>query len=74
MTISLRLDQNEADLVKSYANMHGVSVSELLRKSVLEKIEDEYDLRIFEQSLAEYNENPVTYSFEDVVKELGLDV
>lgn len=74
MTISLRLEESEADIVKAYANMHGVSVSELLRKSVLEKIEDEYDLRAFEQALVEYKENPVTYSFEDVVKELGLDV
>lgn len=74
MTISLRLTQSESELIKAYADMHGVTVSELLRKSVLERIEDEHDLKAYEAAMAEYRRNPITYSFEDVERELGLDV
>ena len=52
--------------------MNGISVSELLRKSVLERIEDEFDLKAYEKAMEEYRANPVTYSLEDVMKELEL--
>ena len=53
--------------------MHGMSVSELMRESVLERIEDEYDLKVYEEAMAEFKANPVTYSFDEVIAELGLD-
>ncbi len=74
MTISLRLSPNESELIKAYADMHGITVSELLRKSVLERIEDEHDLKAYEAAIADYRKNPISYSFEDVERELGLDV
>nr|WP_316612383.1 DUF6290 family protein [uncultured Ruminococcus sp.] len=40
MTISLRLNTADSELVKAYAEMYGISVSELLRRSVMERIED----------------------------------
>ncbi len=72
MTISMRLNDNDSKLIKAYADMHGLTVSELMRESVLDRIEDEYDLKIFEEAMAEYKDNPVTYSLEDVAKELDL--
>ncbi len=72
MTISLRLNEQDTDLIKSYAALQNVSVSELIRRIVLERIEDEYDLKEYEKALAEYKANPVTYSLDDVEKELGL--
>ena len=72
MTISMRLNDNDSKLIKAYADMHGLTVSELMRESVLDRIEDEYDLKIFEEAMAEYKDNPVTYSREDVAKELDL--
>lgn len=36
MTISLRLNNEDSELIKAYANMNGLTVSELLRRSVLE--------------------------------------
>lgn len=72
MTISLRLSERDGDLFKRYADMNGISVSELVRQSVLSRIEDEFDLQLYDQALAEYRDNPVTYSLADVEKELGL--
>lgn len=72
MTISLRLNNEDTMLFKKYAEMNGISVSELVRQSVLERIEDEYDLTVYEKAMEEYRKNPVTYTLDEVKKELGL--
>ncbi len=72
MTFSLRLSDQDSALIKKYAELKKVSVSELLRQSVMERIEDEYDLKLYEKAMAEFEKNPVTYSLDEVEKELGL--
>lgn len=72
MTISVRLNQEETDLFKTYAELNNLSLSDMIRNAVLEKIEDEYDLKCYEEAIKEYQKNPVTYSLEEVEKELGL--
>lgn len=72
MIISLRLNKTESDLFKKYAEINGISVSELIRRAVLEKIEDEYDLKVYRQALAEFQKHPITYSLKEVERELGL--
>lgn len=72
MTMSIRLNNEERDLFKAYAAMHGITVSELVRQSVMERIEDEHDLKLAEKAYKEYLADPVTFSHADVKKELGL--
>ncbi len=72
MTISLRLNEDDTMLIKKYAEMNQISVSELIRQSVMEKIEDEYDLDLFAKAMAEHKKNPVSYSLSEVERELGL--
>ncbi len=59
-------------LFKNYAQMNGITISELVRQSVIERIEDEYDLEAYEKAIAEYKANPKTYSLDEVEEELGL--
>ena len=73
MTISLRLNNADTMLFKKYAELNGITISELVRQSVIERIEDEYDLEAYEKAIAEYKKNPVTYSHEEVAKMLELD-
>ncbi len=70
MTFSLRLSDADSELFREYATLNGISMSELIRRSVLERIENEYDLELYRKASAEYRDNPVTYSLEDVEKEL----
>ena len=72
MTISLRLNDEDTVLFKKYAELNGITVSELLRQSVIERIEDEYDLNAYKEAMAEFKKNPVTYSIDEVEKELVL--
>lgn len=72
MTISLRLSDEDTLLIKKYAELNKISVSDLIRQTVMERIENEYDLEMFNKAMTEYRNNPITYSLDDVEKELGL--
>lgn len=72
MAISLRLNDADTMLIKKYAKMNGMSVSDLVRQSVLSRIEDELDLKAYEAALAEYRANPIVYTMDEMEKELGL--
>ena len=52
MTISLRLADKDTQLIKAYAALHGMTVSELVRDAVMERIEDEYDLKAYDEAAA----------------------
>ncbi len=73
MTISVRLNEKDAELIKTYAKMNDISLSDLIRDAVIEKIEDEYDLKSFKKALEEYQKDSTTYSLEDVKRELELE-
>ena len=72
MTISLRLNEEDTMLIKKYAEINNISISDLFRQAVLERIEDEYDLQAYNKAIKEYEANPVTYSHDEVGKMLGL--
>lgn len=72
MIISLRLNDREGDLFRRYAEMNGLTVSDLVRQSVMARIEDEYDLNAYDAAMAAYLADPVTYSLDEVERELGL--
>ena len=73
MDISLRLNNKDAQLIKSYADSKRISVSEAVRQAVIERIEDELDLKAYNEALDEYKKNPVTYSLEEIERELDLN-
>ena len=52
MTISLRLSEEDAKLIKDYAKINNISVSDLIRQAVIEKIEDEIDLAAYNRAAA----------------------
>lgn len=72
MTVSLRLNEEEERLIKKYAEIKNMSLSELFRNALIEKIEDEYDLKSYKKAVEEYKKNPKTYTLEEVKKELGI--
>ena len=72
MTISVRLSDKDTELIKAYADMNNISLSDLIRNAVLEKIEDEYDLECYKKAMGEYKKNPKTYTIDEARKELGL--
>lgn len=73
MRISVRLDDNDGRLLRKYAKINDISISELVRRAVREKIEDECDLEAYDRAMKEYKADPAEYSHDEVRKALGLD-
>lgn len=72
MTISVRLNDEDTEIIKKYAELKNISLSDLIRNAVMEKIEDEYDLKCYEKAVEEYKNNPKTYTLDEVEEELDL--
>ncbi|AUB53789.1 MULTISPECIES: type II toxin-antitoxin system RelB family antitoxin [Enterococcus] len=51
-TITFRIPDDEKELVAEYAKAHNSSLTELYRTSVLDKIEDEIDLKLLKDAMA----------------------
>ena len=72
-TISLRVPEEELRAFKSYAEIHHCSLSDAIRKTMIERIEDEYDFRVFAEYEAEKAEGTLqTRPIEELWSELGL--
>ena len=72
MVISIRMTEDEKQLAESYAKLHGMSLSEAIKRALFERIEDEYDIAVAEAALREYEKDPKTYSHEEIMKMLDL--
>lgn len=72
--VSLRLNNAEEELFRSYAVHTGKTLSELFKTALAEQIEDQLDYEVGIQALNRYNENPVKHSIDDIVKELENDL
>ena len=69
-TMTLRMDDADAEVVRKYAAFEGVSISDFLRDAVFEKIEDSQDLSDLRAAAAA--DDGVRFSLSDVKSELGL--
>ncbi len=72
--VSLRLNEQEEKLFKSYSKFTGKTLSELFKTSLAEQIEDELDYKTGVKALEEHKKNPVTYSIDEVAQELGISL
>ena len=70
MLITIDVTKEEYELVNSYAKYYGVSITDAFKKALFEKIEDEIDEAELEMAYHDYLKDPVTYSMEEVKKEL----
>jgi RHH-type rel operon transcriptional repressor/antitoxin RelB len=68
MNISITLSEQEEKIVKKHAKNNNCSVSDFIRNAILEKIENEYDLKCYKKAMHEYKKNPKTYTIEEIKK------
>ncbi|MCI2068622.1 MAG: DUF6290 family protein [Bacilli bacterium] len=73
MGISIRMTDEEIKLAKDYAKLHGISLSQALKNALFEKIEDELDIQLADESYAKYLKNGKhSISAEEVEKKYGI--
>jgi len=65
--VILRLDKTEKAIIQNCANSKGLTMSEFMKKVVLDYIEDEYDLKVYREYLKEKENGTLkTYSHKEV--------
>lgn len=65
---SVRTNDEENKLFKSYAKLHGISLSDAYKQVFLEKTEDEFDLADLDSAVQKFEENPMTHTLEELRK------
>ena len=68
-TMGVRFSEEERSWIEEYAKFTGKSVSEIIRESVLETIEDAVDLYEYNRALAE--DDGTRFSMEEVMREVA---
>ena len=66
MTVSLRLSDEDEKLFKSFAKSNRMTLSEFIRNTVLERIEDEYDLKVYREAIDEFKKDSTTYTVQEM--------
>lgn len=73
MAFSIRLTEQEKMIADSYARLHSISLGEAFKQALFEKIEDEYDIAVYEEALKEYEESGrKSRPIEELWQELGI--
>lgn len=72
MNISIRLSEKESELIRKYAELNNTTVSDVMRQAILSKIEDEFDIFLYDEAYKEFQKNPKTYTLEEAKKILDL--
>lgn len=71
--VSVRMNDNEAEILNNAAAFYGCAVSSLLKKLAIEKLEDEYDLSIIRDYEEDKKRGLVkTKPIEELFDELGV--
>lgn len=57
MAFSIRLTEQKRNIADSYAKLHSLSLGEAFKQALFEKIEEEYDIAVFDEAYKEYHDN-----------------
>lgn len=70
--INLNLSHEEFILFNNFAKMKKTTIEELLKKTLFEKIEDEYHAMIAKEALFEFKVNPYTLTVKEIQEKYNL--
>ncbi|TCI73561.1 MULTISPECIES: type II toxin-antitoxin system RelB family antitoxin [unclassified Exiguobacterium] len=70
-TISFELNEEDERLIRAYAKSKNLSLLTLVRDTVFERIENELDLKFYNEAMHRHKERSETISFEDMMKDLN---
>ena len=68
-TMTVRMNEEDAELVRKFAQFEGLTISDFARNAILERIEDVYDLQELREAIAQ--DSGERFSIDDVVSELS---
>lgn len=73
MAFSIRLNEDERQLVDSYAKLHSITVGEAFKRALFDKIEEEYDIAIANEAYDDYvKSGKESKPIDDLWKDLNI--
>ena len=70
--INVRVNEVDKRLLESYAKSNNKTISDVIRESIDDIIENEIHLKLYEDGMKELEKDSKTYTHEEVLKELGI--
>lgn len=74
--ITLKISEQEKTFLQGMAKFEGVSLSELIREKTLRALEDEYDAKVADMALEDYEDylskGGEVLSWDNLMNEVGL--
>ena len=68
--VTVTLTEGAVELIKGFAEQKGLTLTEYCKQAILDRLEDDEDIRDADAAYAEYLKNPVTISHEQLWREL----
>ena len=72
MRVSFEINDKAYERMEDFAAEKDISVSEFIRRALLERLEDEEDIRAADKAMAAYRANPISYPANEVFERLGV--
>lgn len=72
MKVSFEINDKAYEMLEKFAEEKDISVSEFIRRALLERLEDEEDIKAADKAMAAYRANPVSYPAAQVWERLGV--
>ncbi|WCG06109.1 DUF6290 family protein (plasmid) [Vagococcus lutrae] len=71
-TVTFRVTDEEKSFIQAMADLNGLSLSELARTKLLEGLEDQIDMTLYEKAMKAHELKDESISHQDMLLELGL--
>ena len=72
MKVSFEINDKAYERMEDFAAEKDISVSEFIRRALLERLEDEEDIRAADKAMAAYRANPVSYPHDEFWAKMGV--
>ena len=72
--VSIRFNDDEEEILKNYVKSKGINLSQYIKNTIFEKIEEEYNLKSVQEYLKAKSEGTLNLiPFEEAIKEWDLE-
>lgn len=71
-TVTFRVTDEEKAFIEAMANLNGLRLSELARTTLLEGLEDQMDMSLYEKAMKAHQLKDESISHQDMLRELDL--
>lgn len=72
--VSIRFNDEEEEILKNYVKNKGINLSQYIKNTIFEKIEEEYDLKSVQEYLKAKSEGTLNLiPFEEAIKEWDIE-